>query len=325
MVYLAENETDQVEWLSALEATVTRLVKIIAGVEDEPPVASCGGGGGSSRSAAAMLQQAERDFAATRPSGPARSSSRGGGGGGYSSDDFGGFGGSSRYPGVEAPRMSGTPAHGSDRGGGGGGGVYRDELGVQYGLGSGTTIGGIAGIGGVRHGGGGFGAGHGGGNGAGGGGSGFSGASSYSGYAPSLPATVNVADSSFPPHVGPPPHGLHGAARQAGPPQHGPPEAGQPEPRRQWAPALPDTLDVVSIIDQPPAQTTSYGIGSAAQGASQQQPWGAQAPPQHMPQPHMPPPQPSPAAGQWQMHYTPEGRPYYFNADTGQSSWDPPF
>lgn len=311
VVYLADSETEQVEWLSALETTVTRLVKIIAGIDDE--AAPAGTGGAGSRSAAAMLQQAERDFAATRPRGPSRSGSQGARQ--FDSGDSGGYGGSARYPGVEAPRMGGRmPQVG---GVGGEGSVYRDELGVQYGLGSGTTIDGVAGVGGVRNAGGAFG-GVGQGGGGGGGSSGFSGASSYSGYAPSLPATVNVADTSFAPHEGAPPSSMHGG------PHHGPPgpqpHYGAPAPRHQWAPALPDTLDVVSIIDQPPAQTTSYGIGSAAQGAPQHAQWGG-APPQHQPAMPAPPRQPAP---QWQTHYTPEGRPYYFDPATGQSVWDPP-
>lgn len=80
--------------------------------------------------------------------------------------------------------------------------------------------------------------------------------------------------------------------------------------------ALPDTLNVVSIIDQPPAQHSSYGISdAAAQGA-----YGAPPPPQQQQQ-LAPPPQAQP---QWQVHHSPEGRPYYFNASTGQSSWEVP-
>jgi hypothetical protein len=61
VVYVADSETEQVEWISALDTTVARLVKIIAGVDDAPPPTREGRGGGSN---AALLQQAERDFAA---------------------------------------------------------------------------------------------------------------------------------------------------------------------------------------------------------------------------------------------------------------------
>ena len=38
MCYQCDSETEQVEWLSALEGSVARIVRLVAGVEDSPPV-----------------------------------------------------------------------------------------------------------------------------------------------------------------------------------------------------------------------------------------------------------------------------------------------
>jgi WW domain len=68
----------------------------------------------------------------------------------------------------------------------------------------------------------------------------------------------------------------------------------------------------MSIIDQPPNQQPSYGLG-ASQG--------------YAPAPAQQPQQQPPAGGLpsgWSVHYTPDQRPYYFNASTGQSSWSMP-
>lgn len=56
--------------------------------------------------------------------------------------------GSTNYPGVAPlPTAPQVPSYRPNMDGmGPGGGVYRDELGVQYGLGTGTTIGGIGGV-----------------------------------------------------------------------------------------------------------------------------------------------------------------------------------
>ena len=35
-------------------------------------------------------------------------------------------------------------------------------------------------------------------------------------------------------------------------------------------------------------------------------------------------PLPSQESSQWQTHYTPEGRPYYFDPNTNVTQWDPP-
>ena len=34
---MADSETEQVEWLSALEGAVSRIVRLVAGVDDEEP------------------------------------------------------------------------------------------------------------------------------------------------------------------------------------------------------------------------------------------------------------------------------------------------
>jgi hypothetical protein len=33
---------------------------------------------------------------------------------------------------------------------------------------------------------------------------------------------------------------------------------------------------------------------------------------------------PAPQGGQWQVHYTAEGRPYYYSPGTGVTQWDAP-
>jgi len=73
----------------------------------------------------------------------------------------------------------------------------------------------------------------------------------------------------------------------------------------QPAVALPDTLTVTSIIDQPPAQQPCYGMWGQAGGY-------AAAPAVPLPEPL-----------QWETHYS-EGRPYYFCRATGQTQWEPP-
>ena len=363
-LYVADSETEMVEWISALDSTVTKLMKIIAGVDDEAPrerersrrSGGGGGGGGGGSSHAAFLQQAERDYASSRPSAPQRNGAYAGasgygkpsGGGRSGYGDYGdtSYPATANYPGIQAPKIDHAPdsrhIYGASGAGGGGGGVYQDEYGVSYGLGTGTSIGGIAGIAGVRtasghnagpsgH----SGSAHGGGGGRGG--------------AP-LPATLNISD----------PYGdqQSGEAGAGSSRQHGAP----PQPQYGGAPgygaggfggggggggyqdqaaSLPDTLNVMSIIDQPPAQRSSYGIGSAhaGYGAPAQQQQQQQPPPQQQqaashPQPqHAAPQQFAPQqlqAGygapqaQWQTHYTAEGRPYYFDPASGQTSWDPP-
>jgi hypothetical protein len=61
VVYLADSETEMVEWMSALEGAVARLMRIIAGVDDEQPVQQAQQPGSAS-SRNAMLAQAESAF-----------------------------------------------------------------------------------------------------------------------------------------------------------------------------------------------------------------------------------------------------------------------
>lgn len=73
VAYLCDSETDMVEWISALEGTIARLVRVIAGVDDS---SSSGGGngnggnagGGTSAAAnAKFLQQMEVNFRREAP------------------------------------------------------------------------------------------------------------------------------------------------------------------------------------------------------------------------------------------------------------------
>lgn len=74
------------------------------------------------------------------------------------------------------------------------------------------------------------------------------------------------------------------------------------------APALPDTLSVVSIIDQAPSQQPAYGVGGATAHAYT---YAAHAPVH-----------PAQQQVQWEVHYAPDGRPYYFNPRTQETSWE---
>jgi hypothetical protein len=128
----------------------------------------------------------------------------------------------------------------------------------------------------------------------------------------SLPATLNVASPAPAPtpshRYGEPAATLQSAysQNQGGYSQGGYSQGGYGA--QQPAVALPNTLNVVSIIDQPPTQRSSYGISGTA-GHDSYTP----AAPMH-----------APPAQQWQTHYVPEGRPYYFNPGTGQTTWDAP-
>eukprot|EP00200_Dunaliella_tertiolecta_P019000 CAMPEP_0202408560 /NCGR_PEP_ID=MMETSP1128-20130828/15054_1 /ASSEMBLY_ACC=CAM_ASM_000463 /TAXON_ID=3047 /ORGANISM="Dunaliella tertiolecta, Strain CCMP1320" /LENGTH=302 /DNA_ID=CAMNT_0049013745 /DNA_START=16 /DNA_END=920 /DNA_ORIENTATION=+ len=70
VAYICESETDMVLWLSALQESIQRIIKLVAGVEDEPRAPSSSaanksssttkrGGGGSS---AEWVHQLERNF-----------------------------------------------------------------------------------------------------------------------------------------------------------------------------------------------------------------------------------------------------------------------
>eukprot|EP00892_Ulva_mutabilis_P005323 jgi/Ulvmu1/3162/UM015_0202.1 len=281
VVYLADSETEMVEWMSALEGTVSRLMRVIAGVDDEAPPASDNSARRSfSSSQSAFLAQAESAYKqpshSFNPEPPRRS--------GLAAQ------GSMNYPGVSPPptaphvpsflaRVQNAPS-GYGRHGTGGGEIYRDELGITYGRGTGVTIGGISGVAGVRAGGGG----------------------------PSqLPSTISVSDSTYPSHA---PKGMpHHDPYQSAGYQGSSPMMHHGHALAAAAPALPDTLNVVSIMDQAPTQQPAYGVGGATAHAHSYAAHAAVPPPQQQPQ--------------WELHYAPDGRPYYYNPRTQETSWEP--
>lgn len=296
VAYLCDSETEMVEWMSALENTVQRLVRVIAGVDEDAP--ATGGGRGMPPPSAAsenahFLKAAEDGFrngaghAAPQAARQSQQPSS------YS------YAGSANYPGV-APLPS-MPSFGSGRQEGGfqeqgrgTGGTYRNEYGVSYGLGTGTSMGGIAGVGGVRNAG--------------------------PTLASSLPDTINVVGTagqsdSTQASFGHAPAYRPGYREQQGMAEpgygmagygHAPPQQQQQHHPDHYQPpvALPDTVTVASIIDEPPPRQSMYGI-------SHQQSY-----------PGAPPVPQQPA--QWETHYAPDGRVYYFNPSTGQTQWEPP-
>ena len=132
--YLCDSETEQVEWISAFEGTLARIVKLVAGVEDEPPLPAAIAPSPSKAPASSTSEwarQLEAGFSAVSRSSPKpqRSSASsgfradgnpmisvvgygGGGGGGGSGGSYSG-GGSSSLNGFTAA-SSATP---SDYGG----------------------------------------------------------------------------------------------------------------------------------------------------------------------------------------------------------------
>ncbi len=73
--YICDTETELVEWMSALEGTVNKLVKRAAGIEDEePPKRSAAGSNGAAKQQD-WTRQLENSFSAMSSSVPARKSS----------------------------------------------------------------------------------------------------------------------------------------------------------------------------------------------------------------------------------------------------------
>ncbi|KAK9810515.1 hypothetical protein WJX72_012038 [[Myrmecia] bisecta] len=62
--YIADSETEQVEWMSALEGAVAKIVRQVAGVEDEPPAASARSSGAGSDPS--WAKQMEKSYAASQ-------------------------------------------------------------------------------------------------------------------------------------------------------------------------------------------------------------------------------------------------------------------
>jgi WW domain len=127
-----------------------------------------------------------------------------------------------------------------------------------------------------------------------------------------LPSTIAVTDQAYtapPQQLHPHPQGGHYHSQPH--PHSGHPQNSYEPPRAQ----LPDTVNVMSIMDQPPPHQPSYGVGGGGAHG-----YGSQPMQQPLPQPAAPsaPPQ------RWETLYTPEGRPYYYNPATRETSWDPP-
>ena len=119
MCYLCDSETEQVEWISAFEGTLARIVKLVAGVEDEPALPAPAGppppvAAGSAASEWARQLEAGFSAVSRTPSKPQRSSASstarvdgnttvsvlgygGGGGGGEASFSTSGGGNLNRY------------------------------------------------------------------------------------------------------------------------------------------------------------------------------------------------------------------------------------
>lgn len=81
--YLCDSETEQVEWLSALEGTVLRIVRSAAGVDEEAATAAAAAATAKSAKPARSEQQHNSEWARKLEAGfssaSTRSSSRGGG------------------------------------------------------------------------------------------------------------------------------------------------------------------------------------------------------------------------------------------------------
>jgi hypothetical protein len=308
--YLTESETAQVEWISALEGAVGRILKIVAGLddEDEKPASDRKRGMGSARS---MEEQLRQTFGSASKS--FGRSENGGGGGGSSSSS------SKRaqpapktiniinYQGERAPdapmmpdtRSSGGwgpplgynagPASSDEVRPGGGAGPY---VNIEYGTIAGAQeapsdayapAGGPSGYANAP-----------------GGGTGFSGmyggSAQYTSYntqpGQGYPTPATQASTGY---EAPAPAAQYDAYVSSGyAPQPTYPQAqpqqyyhGQPEPMQapqNSVSAVPTLLDSVTV---PPG----------------------------------PPPAPS---SPWQVHHTQDGRPYYYNTATGITAWSIP-
>lgn len=116
--YICDGETAQVEWVSALEGAVAKIVKLVAGVEDEPP-ASAAAAGRSGRSTSSWADQLEKSFtSASTSSGVGKASISGRGGAqmvtvvGYGTDARGSDrpGGGAEYVTVDYGGIAGAQA-----------------------------------------------------------------------------------------------------------------------------------------------------------------------------------------------------------------------
>ena len=125
MHYVADSETEQVEWFSALEGAVAKIVRAVAGLEEEDPAPAVDNRSSSSGRDRDWANQLEKGFASVSRSSSSRPDSNamvnivgysGGGGGGGGSYSGGGGGGGSSYP--SAARRSESFAAASGKYGG---------------------------------------------------------------------------------------------------------------------------------------------------------------------------------------------------------------
>lgn len=268
--YLAESETAQVEWVSALEGAVAKLIKVIAGVDDEAE-ASPRGGGAASRSLSEALQRsysAASGVAAGGGGGAAAAASRSGGGGAGGMVRIVNYDSGPSAP--PASRPSASQASGAY--GGGGGSEYGGYINIDYGSVAGAQM------------------------------------------APAEPAGGPGSGSygsiySHPQHGAPAPgmssySGVYGQQQQAAPP-----------PAQQQYHMHPP---------QP-----QYGGDYAAHAAAE---YGAPQGHVHghggvtlldaVTAPSAPPSAPN--ANPWQVHFTSDGRQYFYNVATGLTTWEQP-
>ncbi|GIL49336.1 hypothetical protein Vafri_5718 [Volvox africanus] len=293
--YIAGSETEVVEWISAIEGAMQKICKHVAGEEDEPPAPQPKAQ--SAKNPAEWLRQMEKGFESSAISG-GRSGS-GGAGGHVPSRNLG-----STLVSVvgydEVPSSSGAGA-----GAGSAGGAYRDmyrdtspyaSLNRQY-SGGYTPIQGL----------------------------------------PTTSTTVagaQVLTSDLDLNYG----SGGGLVTQASFGQQQ--QQQQQEPRHSCVPAAMQTQQpngaygvaqafsqpygyqlppqqgaVVSLIDQVPQQQPAYPTYFQQPTMPAQQPQAQQVVPQQ---------QVALPSGNWQVHFTAEGRPYYYNGSTGTTQWDVP-
>ncbi|KAL4423786.1 hypothetical protein ABPG75_001087 [Micractinium tetrahymenae] len=245
--YLCENETSQVEWISALEGAVAKIVKLVAGVDDEAEAAVA-----AAAKPKSWAEQLERTYASV---GSTSASRRGG-----SSGDGGGG---------SRSQMVSIVSYDGPSGGGGGSGA-RGGASARSGYGGGYS---------------------------GGGGGGGSGGSDYS-Y-----VTVDygsIAGATAVPDSAPAPASYGGG--------YG---AGYGQQQQQQPPAA-----AYGYAQQQHQQQPGPEYGQQAGGYGGANLMDAVTAPQAAQQ--------AQSGSPWQVHYTAEGRPYFFNPQTGVTQWNAP-
>ncbi|PSC70595.1 pleckstrin homology domain-containing 1-like [Micractinium conductrix] len=263
--YLCENETSQVEWFSALEGAVAKIVKLVAGVEDEEPVAAAGG------KAKSWAEQLERTYATVGSTSGARRSgtSASAGDGGYSGGGGGGGGGggSSRHQMVSVVGYDAAP------GGGGGGGAGRTSSAPAR-----------------------------------------AGGSSDYGYVTvdygSIAGASAVPDSAPSGGYGGAPTGGYGGAATGG---YGGGYA-QQQQQQQQQPAAGYGGGGYGQQQAAPAAAPDYGQQAGGYGSGNLM--DAVTAPQAAQQ--------AQSSSPWQVHYTADGKPYFYNPQTGVTQWNAP-